>query len=387
MKSKSFSIAVVFLLASTTFVSPASAVETPTCDDQVATIVSSERVIYGTDGADVIVVEGEGRHKVLAGKGADIICGTDSKDRINGGAGADKIFGEGSNDYLIGATGRDMIMAGDGDDQVFGGPARDAINGEAGADTIDSGIGINFCAGDEIDSVTGSCTIDQLAPSVYDVNFPAAVEAGSTAVFSWKTSDESGVYYTGGYLGGTNGWITEWCGFPVTPVLIAGDVFDGTYQAECVVPETAVNGTYYFELISSDIVSQATYISNTFEVVGGISDNAAPNLVSINHPEVVTGTETFTIDLELTDESGVESAYVYIAHEGFFVDITTMLLWAEAIEWPQEPTTGDRFNGVWQQSMKMMEYAPSGTYTIWYGVRDIYGNNSFVTGPSFTLVN
>jgi hypothetical protein len=388
MKFRSFSFALGIVLASTAFVAPAKAVETQTCDDQVATIVSSDRIIYGTPEADVIVVEGEGRHKVLAGKGADIICGSDSKDRINGGAGADRIFGEGASDYLIGGTGRDMIMAGAGDDQVFGGPARDAINGEAGADTIDSGVGLNYCAGDETDILTGSCIIDQVAPAVYDVNIPATVDAGSTAVFSWKTSDVSSVYYTGGYLGGTNGWITEWCGFPVEPVLVAGDIFDGTYQAECAVPENAVDGTYSFFVISSDVVSQATYVSFDFQVTGGVADNAAPVLVSLDAPESLVEQDTFTLRYELTDESGVESVYAYIAGgNGFFADITTGLILVEPIDLPSNPITGDRFNGIWEQNFRMMDYAPSGTYTIWYGVVDIYGNRTFATGPSFTYVN
>ena len=376
------SLALSLLLGLVTFATPASAAEVETCDDQVATIVSSDRVIVGTSGNDVIVVEGEGRHKVLAGKGADVICGTDSKDRINGGAGADTIYGEGANDYLIGGTGRDMIMAGPGDDQVNGGPARDAINGEGGADTIDSGIGTNFCAGDLSDTLTGDCTIDQLAPSIYDVNIPATVEAGSSAVISWKSSDESGVYYTGAYLGGANGWITEWCGFPIEPQLIAGDKFDGTYQVECAIPVDAVNETYSFFLISSDVVSQATYVSYNFQVTGGVADNAAPVLVSLDAPETVVAGETFTLRYELTDESGVETVYAYIAGNGFLTDITTGLLLVESIDFPSSPITGDRFNGVWEQSFRMMEYAPTGTYTIYYGAIDIYGNKVFTSSST-----
>ena len=378
------------LLSVTSFSAPVSAVESQTCDDQVATIVSSDRIIYGTPQADVIVVQGEGRHKVFAGKGADIICGSDSKDRINGGIGADKIFGEGANDLLIGGSGRDSIMAGDGDDQVFGGPARDAINGGEGLDTIDSGIGINYCATDASDIFSGDCIMDEAAPLIYDVIIPSSVEAGTTAVFTWKTDDASGIDYTGLYLGGTYGLINNWC-FGVGGVgqLISGDKNSGTYQVECAVPATAVNGTYSVFITSNDILGHSNYDSGyvDFEITGGVSDNSVPNLVSINHPEVVIGTEIFTISLEFTDESGVDSAYVYIAHEGFFVDLSTMLLWAETIDWSQEPVSGDRFSGVWQQTMKMMDYAPSGTYTIWYGVSDIYGNRNFVTGPSFTFVN
>lgn len=366
--------------------SPALANEVETCNDLAATIVSSDRYIYGTDGPDVIVVQGAGRHKVLAGKGADVICGSDSRDRINGGAGPDRIYGEGGVDYLIGGTGRDVILAGPGDDSVFGGPARDAINGQDGADAIDSGLGLNFCAGDLSDTVLGECTIDQIAPAVFDVNIPTSVEAGTTATFSWSTSDASGIYYTGAYLGGTNGWITEWCGFPVEPTLISGDAYEATYQVECVVPSTAVNGTYSLFIISSDVVSQATYLPFDFEVTGGIADNAAPNLVSMTGPEIVSKDEIFTINFELTDESGVESVYAYIAYGGFFVEITTGLLLAEAIDWPTDPVSGDRFNGVWQQSFKMMEYAPAGTYTVWYGTVDIYGNRVFAPGFIFSFL-
>jgi hypothetical protein len=381
------SVVASLVLASVAFGSPAQADEVETCDDQVATIVSSDRVIYGTSGVDVIVVEGEGRHKVLAGKGADVICGSDSKDRINGGAGPDTIFGEGANDYLIGGTGRDMIMAGPGDDQVDGGPARDAINGEDGADTIDSGTGINYCAGDLLDVVTGECVIDETAPTIYDISFPATVEAGSTAIFSWKSDDSSGISYTGAYVGSIYGAFV-WCdGITSQGVLVEGDSRSGTYQVECAIPSTAVNGTYTLYILSSDLVGNTTWApyNNEFEVVSGIADNAYPNLVSLTSPDTVSAGELITLDFELTDESGVSSAYAYIARsDGFIGDITTGLLWAEAIDWYEAPISGDTFNGVWQLTYRMMEYAPAGTYTIWYGFSDIYGNRTFNTqGPTF----
>jgi hypothetical protein len=345
-------------------------------------------VIYGTSGVDVIVVEGEGRHRVLAYQGADVICGSDSKDRINGGAGPDTIFGEGANDYLIGGTGRDTIMAGPGDDQVNGGPARDAINGQEGSDTIDSGIGLNYCAGDLLDVVSGDCVIDETAPTIYDVSFPATVEAGSTAIFSWKSDDSSGISYTGAYVGSIYGWVGDWCdGFTSQGVLVEGDSRSGTYQVECVIPATAVNGTYTLFLASNDLVGNTTWgpSNNEFELVSGIADNAYPNLVSLTSPETVSAGELITLDFELTDESGVSSAYAYIARsDGFIVDITTGLLWAEAIDWYEAPVSGDTFNGVWQLTYRMMEYAPAGTYTIWYGFSDIYGNRTFNTqGPTF----
>lgn len=147
-----------------------------------------------------------------------------------------------------------------------------------------------------------------------------------------------------------------------------------------------MNGTYNFNLISSDLLSQATYLENTFEIVDGIADNQAPTLVSLTAPETLLSDETLTLNFELTDESGVESVYAYIARDGFFVDLTTMLLWAEAVDFPSAPISGDLNNGMWQQSFKMMEFAPTGTYTIWYGVVDIYGNRTFTTGPSLTYV-
>jgi hypothetical protein len=382
------SVVASLVLASAAFVSPAQADEVETCDDQVATIVSSDRVIYGTSGVDVIVVEGEGRHKVLAGKGADVICGSESKDRINGGAGPDTIFGEGNDDFLIGGSGRDMIMAGPGDDQVNGGPARDAINGQEGVDTIDSGIGLNYCAGDLQDVVTGECVIDETAPTIYDVSFPAIVEAGSTAIFSWKSDDALGISYTGAYFGSIYGWVGGWCdGFTSQGVLVDGDSRSGTYQVECVIPQTAVNGTYTIFLLSNDLVGNTTWGStdNEFEVVSGITDSAYPNLVSLSSPETVGNGELITLNFELTDESGVSSVYAYIAGpDGFIVDLTTGLLWAESIDWYEAPVSGDTFNGVWQLTYRMMEYAPAGTYNIWYGVSDIYGNHSFSTqGPAF----
>jgi hypothetical protein len=83
----------------------------------------------------------------------------------------------------------------------------------------------------------------------------------------------------------------------------------------------------------------------------------------------------------------VESVYAYISGgNGFFADITTGLLLVESIDFPSNPITGDRFNGVWEQNFRMMEYAPAGTYTVWYGAIDIYGNKVFTSSSTFTYL-
>jgi Ca2+-binding RTX toxin-like protein len=127
-----------------------------TCEGKVATLVSNEPQIEGTEGHDVIIA-GAGDNEVYGLGGNDTICGSDGDDTIyggrgndtvDGGPGRDRVFGENGNDRLSGAADdEDMVDGGPGDDRVSGGPGNfDLVVGGAGRDQIDGGPGVHDIA-------------------------------------------------------------------------------------------------------------------------------------------------------------------------------------------------------------------------------------------------
>jgi hypothetical protein len=158
----SCSFAFTLFVGLISFPSSANA-STPTCRGLAATIVSSARVITGTNGADVIVVKGAGTHFVNAGAGNDVICGSIGNDRINAGAGNDYIAGNAGSDTISGSTGNDVIAGGKGSDKISGGVGNDTISGGAGNDTISGGAGNDVIPGgsgsDKISGDAGADTV------------------------------------------------------------------------------------------------------------------------------------------------------------------------------------------------------------------------------------
>jgi hypothetical protein len=136
---------------------------TPKCKGKVATIVSSARVINGTNGADVIVVKGSGQHTINSGAGNDLICGSVGNDLINAGTGNDYIAGNSGIDKLDGGAGNDTISGGAGNDTISGGVGNDTITGGTGNEIISGGAGNDTARGEAgNDIVNGDSGIDSL---------------------------------------------------------------------------------------------------------------------------------------------------------------------------------------------------------------------------------
>lgn len=141
-------------LALVALAAPAGAAAEPaplTCEGKVATIVSDELRIEGTEAHDVIIA-GAGDNEVYGLGGNDTICGSGGDDAIyggrgndtvDGGPGRDRVFGESGNDRLSGAADdEDTVDGGPGDDWVSGGLGDfDLVVGGAGRDQIDGGPG------------------------------------------------------------------------------------------------------------------------------------------------------------------------------------------------------------------------------------------------------
>lgn len=91
--------------------------ELPTCQEQAATIVGTDRsdVLVGTAGPDVIAA-GAGHDVVRAKAGPDVVCGGPGADEIRGGWGADVLAGQRGMDSLFGGLDDDVLEGGGGPD-------------------------------------------------------------------------------------------------------------------------------------------------------------------------------------------------------------------------------------------------------------------------------
>ena len=104
--------------------------------------------ILGGDGDDCLI-GGEGNDRIIGGKGNDIIFGNDGKDRLHGAKGNDTIDGGNGDDRSHGNNGNDQLSGGDGNDKLFGNKGNDFLVGLAGNDMIFGGQGDDNIDGGE----------------------------------------------------------------------------------------------------------------------------------------------------------------------------------------------------------------------------------------------
>lgn len=387
---------VTSLFAAMAVSAPAQAAATM-CQGVPATIVSSAATIVGTPGRDVIVVKGSRPHTVNAGAGNDLICGSVGPDTINAGSGRDVVFAGSGADVVNGGGGADVLKGGLGPDRVFGGTGQDVISGGLGVDalqgglsvdTLAAGTGTNFCANDPADVITGSCTVDSTAPTLAAAPANLTVAAGTTITFTWSVADPAGISYTGLVIGGPSGWVTTWCGFGIEGKLIAGTAQDGTYQATCDVPVTAVSQDYTAFFKASDVFgSSASMMEMPFTIVGGVADATPPVVTNIEVlPSTVSVGQAFIVRYTVTDESGVGGAIVWLAFGGYNFADNGGRGYADMSNAPVL-VAGDEKSGTYEITVRMNDYAPSGSYTVWTSAVDIFGNKALEqTSTTFTVL-
>ena len=377
--------------------SPASAPKPAPAAPCTITGTARAETLVGTAGNDVICGLG-GNDTIRGGNGNDTIRGGDGNDNISGGNGNDSITADSGNDTVDAGTGNDSVDggagndtlgAGIGDDTVLGGDGRDsvssgtgddAINGGGGMDSINSGTGNDTCANDAADRRSDPCTIDTSGPTV---TFPAIrsseIQAGTTAVFRWVVSDPSGVSMTWGQVGGPPGWV-DWCGFATPAPLIDGTAEVGTYELRCAIPATAVNERYTLYIGSADVLgnSSPNWASFDFSIVNGSSDNQVPLINAVRMPASVSAGETFTVDIDLTDESGTLVVYSWFRGEtpNFFYDQNGMYI--PALD-SAGLISGDATNGTFRQTLMVSSWTPPGRYSLLVSIRDTVGNRGFMT--------
>lgn len=129
--------------------------DTPTCKGKPATIVAAAgQPTRGTKGADVIAGT-DGKDKIKGGGGDDTICGFSGKDKVAAAGGDDVVIGALGPDALKGGGGDDLLIGGGGKDKVAGGPGDDKLVGGPGMDRLVGGPGDDRCAAKGNDGVRG----------------------------------------------------------------------------------------------------------------------------------------------------------------------------------------------------------------------------------------
>ena len=340
-------------------------------------------VIYGGGGNDVIR-GGTGNDRISGDAGNDIISGGDGNDTLNGGNGNDKLIGDAGNDSISGLAGNDFLDGGIGSDQVSGGIGDDALKGGSGTDQISTGTGADTCASDSADRISGTCTIDRTGPTAAWLDVPATVTAGETFTATFSLKDPSGVDPTSpsGFIGGAPGWITSWCGFPVTASLESGTNTDGVWSITCPVPTNAVSDPYSIWINVADRFGNASpQLTADFAVVGGASDNKAPVITDVVIPTTAKPGDTITITWRAADPSGVKDTpypWVYRPAPQFGV------LYGEGIGQPVR-TSGDAFDGAYSQTLRLPDNSVNGQYAVYISVRDELGNKTYEPYGSFAV--
>jgi len=389
--------AVAFALMGTTpLVARASAPDpvvapTPAPASEECTITGTPRsdTLVGTSGDDVICGL-DGNDTIVGGKGDDIIRGGAGRDQVNGGAGDDELSGGAGSDSLIGGSGDDAIGGDAGRDNLSGGNGDDALNGGTGLDGLRSGAGDDTCARDAADRQLDFCGIDGDAPTIrfLDSNM-LEFQAGTTAVFRWIAEDASGVAMTWSAIGGPSGWVTEWCGFVLAAEQIDGTLQSGTYELRCDIPANAVNESYTLFVSVADSLGNSNSVPGWaefgFNVIGGSSDNLVPVINAVRLPATVAAGETFTVDIDVSDESGTAGVYSWFMGAAPYYYYNEQGLFISALD-SAVVVSGDATNGTFRQTLVVSDWAIPGRYSLLVSVGDTVGNRGFFLTEYFVTV-
>ena len=375
-------------------------------DDKLVGGAGTDTVDYSSAGSDINANLATG---TATGQGTDILSGDEN---LTGGAANDTLTGDASNNVLSGASGNDLLLGGPGNDQLtgnagrdmlFGNPGNDSLIGGtqvdsllggAGIDTLTAGTAGDTCATDPADIVSGICQTDHAGPAISEVAAPSSVDAGTELVISWRVSDPSGLRIPDlntptawALLGGASGFVA-WCGFPVPGRQVSGDMNDGLFTINCLVPANAVDGTYSFSLDALDVYGNHPSASTTgsFMVTSGASDSAPPQLSNLTMSgKTFAAGDAITFEWDATDDTGASYSVPWaFGPNGFLVDLSTGRLWLDY--GLGTLVSGTTLDGHYRVTLQLSSTAPPGTYTLWFSIGDVLGNKSFApVGATFAV--
>ena len=104
-------------------------------------------ILRGMDGDDTLD-GGPGNDKLVGGDGDDSLTDPEGNDKHKAGAGDDTVSDMFGNNRVYGGKGDDTVSTGDGNDVVRGGPRDDTLSAGLGENTVLGGRGIDFIEGD-----------------------------------------------------------------------------------------------------------------------------------------------------------------------------------------------------------------------------------------------
>lgn len=366
--------------------SPASAsAERFAANGAECTIVgtSAADVLRGTIGDDVICGLG-GADTITGGRGDDVLDGGGGGDTIVGGAGDDRIYGGAGSDDASGGSGQDLLYGGGGGDTLLGGAdgdtlkgqsGNDDLDGQAGRDALNGGAGTNWCTVGSGD-IQSRCVYDRAAPVLRDLSAaPTVVDVSSANkrfLLRVRVIDDTGLSQVSFH--------TE-AGTVRGARLVSGDVRDGWWEADGLVPRFAKPGAFPIMVWATDRIGRQSYRNepSAFTVRNVHADVKAPVVSSFalsrTAVDVRTGAAAVTVSARITDDrSGLSYVGVSLlsATDGYTrTEVASSL--------PR--LSGTDRDGIYQAVLTIPQGATAGAWNVMIQVADDVGNGMYWVGP------
>lgn len=140
------------------------------------------------------------------------------------------------------------------------------------------------------------------------------MSTGSAFKVSLTASDPEGIDYVSFSASPNKGW---WYPCPEAKqfTLVNGTALEGTWQAECIIPNGTPDQIYAFSYNAVDVEGHNTYVlvKDGFEVTGGpVAEYDAPTISKISNADSVDAGSMLDVYLTVSDASGIETSMSYV---------------------------------------------------------------------------
>ncbi len=209
---------------------------------------------------------------------------------------------------------------------------------------------------------------------------PSTVTAGQPTTISWQVTHGTTLTYNAVAVSGPGGGGLP-SGACATPTQVSGTATDGYFHEVCTVPNGLANGTYQTHIQVTDNLGNLTFVSGpSFSVVN--STVVAPPVVVTSSvaPSTVTAGQPTTISWQVTHGATLTYNAVAVSGPG------GSGLPFGACATPTQ-VSGTATDGYFHEVCTVPNGLANGTYQTHIQVTDNLGNLTFVSGPSFSVVN
>ena len=211
---------------------------------------------------------------------------------------------------------------------------------------------------------------------------PSTVTAGQPTTISWQVTHGTTLTYNAAVVSGPGG-----AGLPpgacATPTQASGSTAtDGYFDEVCTVPNGLANGTYQTRIqVTDDLGNQAFVAGPSFSVVN--STVVAPPVVVTSSvaPSTVTAGQPTTISWQVTHGTTLTYNAAVVSGPG------GAGLPPGACATPTQASGSTATDGYFDEVCTVPNGLANGTYQTRIQVTDDLGNQAFVAGPSFSVVN